>query len=248
MKTLNIAAYKFVPLHRLPERKSELLAACRRLALRGTVLLSPEGINLFLAGKEPEIRELQDALGRDECFRDLRFKESWSEFQPFGKMLVKIKPEIVPLGENNVSPVEAPAPRLSPPELKEWLDQGRDVVLLDARNAFEVNVGTFNGARHLGLANFRSFPEAVDQVAGELKDKIVVTFCTGGIRCEKAAPVLMQKGFRHVYQLDGGILKYFEECGSAHFDGRCFVFDERTALDFNLEASSPREAKETGLA
>jgi predicted sulfurtransferase len=123
---------------------------------------------------------------------------------------------------------------LAPRELKRWLDEGRDVVLLDTRNSFEVEHGTFHGAQHIGLANFRSFGERVGELDPRLKGKTVVTFCTGGIRCEKAAPLLIHEGFRDVYQLDGGILKYFEDCGSSHFDGSCYVFDERVALDSGL--------------
>src|SRR5690606_23369538 len=120
-----------------------------------------------------------------------------------------------------------------------WLDEGRDVVLLDTRNAFEVQAGTFRKAVHLGPKSFGQFPSAMQALDPALKDKTIVAFCTGGIRCEKAAPLLIHNGYRDVYQLQGGILQYFEDCGDAHFEGRCFVFDERTTLDANLRPQSP---------
>ena len=137
-------------------------------------------------------------------------------------------------------PVAAPRPRFRPRKLKEWLDQGRSVTLLDARNAYEVKLGTFRGAHTLDLDHFREFPIAAASLPHHLKDEPVVTFCTGGIRCEKAAPLLQKAGFAQVFQLDGGILRYFEECGGEHFEGDCFVFDKRVALDASL--------RETGAA
>jgi UPF0176 protein len=149
-------------------------------------------------------------------------------------MRVRIRKEIITLRVADVDPSQVRAPAVAPAELKRWLDEGREVVLLDARNAFEVDAGTFDNALDLRLGSFGEFARAADRLDPSLKDKTIVTFCTGGIRCEKAAPVLLGKGFRHVFQLDGGILQYFEECGDAHFKGRCFVFDKRVTLDGNL--------------
>lgn len=231
---LNIAAYKFVALDDLPALRGELRELCEKLELKGTILLAPEGINLFLAGSEKSVDTFLGKLRARRAFRDLIAKRSYSSAQPFGKLLVKLKKEIIAIGRPGIDPARHPAPRLAPRELKRWLDESRDVVLFDTRNSFEVEHGTFHGAQHIGLANFRSFGERVCELDPRLKDKTVVTFCTGGIRCEKAAPLLIHEGFRHVYQLDGGILKYFEECGSSHFDGSCYVFDERVALDSGL--------------
>ncbi len=232
--TVNIAAYKFVTLDNLPALRSELRQLCAKLELKGTVVLAPEGINLFLAGSDNAIESFLMALRALPALRDLTVKRSHSAAQPFAKLLVKLKQEIIPLGRPEIDPARAPATRLAPLELKRWLDEGRAVVLFDTRNAFEVEHGTFHGAQHIGLQNFRSFGERVCEIDPALKDKTIVTFCTGGIRCEKAAPLLMHEGFRHVYQLDGGILNYFETCGTAHFDGNCYVFDERIALDAEL--------------
>ena len=231
---LNIAAYKFVALDERPALRRALRELCGKLELKGTILLAPEGINLFLAGSEKSVETFLGKLRAKRPFSDLIEKRSYSSTQPFGKLLVKLKNEIIAIGRPEIDPARHPAPRLAPRELKHWLDEGRDVVLFDTRNSFEVEHGTFHGAQHIGLANFRSFGKRVSELDPRLKDKTVVTFCTGGIRCEKAAPLLIHEGFRDVYQLDGGILKYFEECGSSHFDGSCYVFDERVALDSGL--------------
>jgi UPF0176 protein len=136
-----------------------------------------------------------------------------------------------------VSPAKHPAPSLSAKTLKAWLDEGREIVLLDTRNEYEIRLGTFSNAKHLGIDTFRAFPEEIKRLDPTLKEKTVVTFCTGGIRCEKAAPVLLNAGFKEVYQLAGGILKYFEEVGKEYYQGECFVFDRRVALNPRLEES-----------
>ncbi len=232
---LNIAAYKFVSLDDLPTRREHLRARCISFQLKGTILLAPEGINLFLAGSQENIAAFKAELHNESAFKDLPFKDSFSDHQPFGKLLVKIKKEIIPFGVAEINPAQMPAERLSARTLKAWLDEARDIVLLDTRNVFEVKHGTFAHAQDFGIDQFRDFPKATAQASASLKEKTIVTFCTGGIRCEKAAPYLLQQGFKSVYQLDGGILKYFEECGSAHFNGECFVFDERVALDAELK-------------
>jgi UPF0176 protein len=152
-------------------------------------------------------------------------------------MLVKIKKEIISMGMPEISPAIKRAPAVSPTTLKQWLDEGREVVLVDTRNEYEIRLGTFQNALAIGVDTFRAFPNKAAQLDASLKNKTVVTFCTGGIRCEKAAPVLQNLGFTDVYQLDGGILKYFEACGGAHYDGDCFVFDRRVALNPQLEES-----------
>ena len=235
MQFVNLAGYKFVSLDALEDLKALLDRRCRELELKGTILLSFEGVNVVLAGSRQATAEFQALTQADPRLADLRFKCSLSTYQPFDRMLVKIKKEIITLRAPGVDPEKERAPALAPAELKRWLDEGRDVVLLDTRNAFEVAAGTFDNAMDLRLSAFGQFAQAADGLDPSLKDKTIVTFCTGGIRCEKAAPVLIAKGFRKVFQLDGGILEYFEQCGDAHFKGRCFVFDQRVALDGNLE-------------
>ncbi|HKQ26161.1 MAG TPA: rhodanese-like domain-containing protein [Burkholderiales bacterium] len=234
MRFINLAGYKFVPLERLSELKASFKEFCGTLGLTGTILLSPEGINVFVSGSKLAATRFKAFVHAEPRLAGLRFKESVSSYQPFKRMLVKIKKEIITLRVAGLDPVRQRAPAVTPAELKRWLDEKRDVVLLDTRNAFEVQTGTFHDAVHLNLKSFGEFPQAADKLDESLKGKTVVAFCTGGIRCEKAAPVLIQKGFRNVFQLDGGILHYFEECGDAHFKGRCFVFDQRNALDGNL--------------
>jgi len=172
---------------------------------------------------------------------DLAVKESFSREQPFNRMLVKIKREIIPFGVAGIDPRSYTSPRLSASELKRWIDEGRSFTLLDTRNDFEVHAGTFQNALAIGIDDFRQFPAAVERLPETLKNQPVVTFCTGGIRCEKAAPYLESVGFREVYQLDGGILKYLETCGGEHYEGDCFVFDQRVALNDKLDASGLRQ-------
>lgn len=232
---VNIAAYKFVTLDDLPGRRENLLSLCREQDLKGTILLSPEGINCFLAGTREAIDSFLTQLKAEPEFADLEVKESLSDRQPFTRLLVRIKKEIIAFGVEGIEPARRTSPRVSPKELKRWLDEGREVTLVDTRNDYEYELGTFANAVKLDLQDFRHFPQAVAGLPDEMRGQTVVTFCTGGIRCEKAAPFMEHVGFENVYQLDGGILKYFEECGGEHYHGECFVFDQRVSLDSNLE-------------
>ncbi|MBS0201957.1 MAG: sulfurtransferase [Planctomycetes bacterium] len=230
----NIAAYKFAPLQDLKPLRERLIQQCKAWGLRGTILLSPEGINLFVAGLRAPIDRLLGELRAVPGLAGLEVKVSDSDHQPFHRMLVKIKKEIIAFGVEGIDPAHQPAPRVSARELKQWLDEGRPVTLLDTRNDYEVKLGTFHNAVPIGVQHFRNFPDAVRKLPAELKRQPIVTFCTGGIRCEKAAPFMLREGFEKIFQLDGGILKYFEECGSAHYDGECFVFDQRVGVDPSL--------------
>lgn len=230
---LHIAAYKFTPLRNLPDLRRDFFDQSLALGLKGTILLAEEGMNLMVAGGTDNIRNFQQALVQYPPFSDLKFKESVCSAPPFNRLLVKIKKEIIPLGTKATRTPSAP--RIAPYILKEWLDEHRDITLLDARNLYEIRLGTFNNAQHLNINHFRNFLAEAKALPSALKDKPVVTFCTGGIRCEKAAPHLLHLGFKEVYQLDGGILQYFKDCGNAHYNGECFVFDRRVALDENLE-------------
>ena len=194
----NIAAYRFAPLDELPALRERLTALCRSGNLRGTILLSPEGINLFVAGGPDEIGLLLAELRGVPGLVDLLPKVSMSDEQPFTRMLVKIKKEIIAFGVEGIDPARNPAPRLSPQELKRWLDEGRAVTLLDTRNDFEVKLGTFRNAVAIGIEHFRDFPEGVRRLPDAMKKQPVVTFCTGGIRCEKAGPYLQREGFENV--------------------------------------------------
>jgi UPF0176 protein len=239
---LNISAYRFVPIDDPQALRSTLAQRARAHGLLGTILLAAEGINLFLAGHPAAVRGFLDELRADARLAGLEAKESWSAAQPFRKLLVKVKPEIIRMNRPAIQPAQGRAPAIDAPTVKRWLDQGHDdegrpVVTLDTRNAFEVDHGTFDGALDWRLAKFSDFPEALAAHRAELEGRTVVSFCTGGIRCEKAAILMREAGLDHVWQLDGGILKYFEQAGAAHFHGRCFVFDDRELLDAQLAAA-----------
>lgn len=234
-RVLNISGYLFAPLDDLEAVRVRLHAAAEAGGVKGTVLLAPEGINVFVAGARPAIEALTAEIRRIRGLETFAAKESESENQPFGRLRIKIKREIIAFGVAGIDPARRPASRVAPATLKQWLDEGRPVVLLDTRNDYEVAAGTFRGAVPAGIRHFRDFPRAVAALPESLKSARVVTFCTGGIRCEKAAPFLQAAGFQDVHQLDGGILKYFETCGNAHYDGACFVFDERGGVDSALK-------------
>lgn len=234
MNILNIAAYRFAVLDNLPALRQWLLELCAGENLRGSILLAPEGINLFLAGPAEGVACLRRALDADLRLAGLDFKESWSSGTPFKRLKVKVKNEIIAFGVPGIDPARDPAPALEPATLKSWLDEGREVILLDTRNGFEVAHGSFEGAVHLGNDTFRGFASVARSLPVIDQDTPVVTFCTGGIRCEKAAPLLRQIGHHNVFQLSGGILRYLARVGSAHYRGACFVFDERVGLDANL--------------
>jgi UPF0176 protein len=234
---LNIAAYRFVAIDDVPALRERLLERAEPLGLKGTILLAGEGINLSVAGVPAAIRAFVAELHADARFSAMEIKESWSGEQPFRRMLVKEREEIIRMAAPNIRPdAGGRAPSIDAPTLKRWLDQGHDdagrpIVLLDTRNAFEVDQGTFAGAVDWRIDRFTEFPAALSEHRDELAGKTVVSFCTGGIRCEKAALLMREHGFSDVVQLDGGILRYFEVVGAAHYQGTCYVFDRRRTLD-----------------
>ena len=239
---VNISCYKFVSLHDLPGWQARLAAQCAALQLKGTILLAPEGINLFLAGPRQAIDAVMTTLRADARLADLCPKESLSESQPFKRMKVKIKREIITLHRPQIRPEATRAPAVTPERLRAWLDagcddEGRPVVLLDTRNAFERDLGSFADCVDFRIGKFSDFAPAVEEHAADFAGRTVVTFCTGGIRCEKAALLMQDCGIERVYQLEGGILKYFEQVGSAHYQGGCFVFDAREVLGSDLRPS-----------
>lgn len=238
---LNISCYLFVPLPDAAALRDLLHARALAAELKGTILLAEEGINMFLAGPAAAVRGFVEALRADARFAELNPKESWSDTVPFRKMLVKVKREIIRMDHPAIRPANGRAPSVSPATLHRWLDQGHDdegrpVVTLDTRNAFEVDAGAFDDAIDWRIAKFTEFPPALAAHKAALAGKTVVSYCTGGIRCEKAAILMREQGLEHVYQLEGGILKYFEETDGAHYHGGCFVFDERAVLATDLSA------------
>ncbi len=199
-----------------------------RLGLCGTILVSPEGINGFVAAQDPQAREFQGILRNIKGLEQLEFKESFSQEAPYRRFLVKIKKEIISLDGGRIDPRAKTGKRLEPEELKQWYESGKPFTIIDTRNDYEVKLGTFEGALDFDMKSFREFPEKLRSQS--LKDGPVVMFCTGGIRCEKATAVALDQGLPEVYQLEGGILRYFEKVGGAHYKGDCFVFDRRVTL------------------
>jgi len=237
---LNIAAYEFVHVADPDAVALRIRTLAEAGALRGTVLVAPEGINLFLAGDEGAIGVFLEALRTDPRFAAIAVKQSRSRKQPFARLKVKLKQEIISFRRPAATPLQGRAPVVSPEMLARWIGQGSDddgrrVVLLDTRNREEVAHGSFAGAMALPIDNFTELPEALAPHREQLADATVVSFCTGGIRCEKAALWLRNDGMENLLQLEGGILGYFERVGGAGYDGRCFVFDERVALDPELK-------------
>jgi UPF0176 protein len=237
---VNIAAYKFITLDNLDELRNQYQALCNELGLKGTVLLTPEGINMFVSGPREAIDRYLAWVRSDARLADLEVKESLSNEQSHKRMLVKIKKEIITMRMPLIKPELGRAPAVEAKTLKRWLDQGHDdagkpVVMVDTRNDFEVDVGTFTNTVDYRIKKFTEFPEMIAAHKDDFAGKTVVTFCTGGIRCEKAAIHMQEIGYDNVYQLEGGILKYFEEVGGDHYTGDCFVFDYRTALNPKLE-------------
>jgi UPF0176 protein len=232
----NIAAYHFAAVDDPQALADGLRARAEAAALLGTVLVAEEGINLFLAGAGSGIEDFLAPLRADPRFAGLQVKYSRSAAQPFARLKVKVKPEIISFRRDDASPLRGRAPAVAPATLARWIERGRDddgrrLALLDTRNREEVAHGSFAGALALPIDNFTELPDAIEPHRESLRDATVVSFCTGGIRCEKAALWMRASGMDNVLQLDGGILGYFEQVGGHGYDGRCFVFDERVALD-----------------
>ena len=239
MSIVNIAAYKFISLGDLPMLREQLLARCQALALKGTILLAPEGINLSLAGTRGQIDDFIVSLRDDPRFSDILLKESCSDSVPFERMRVRLKREIITMRAPTIRPEGGRAPAVDATALRRWLDQGhddegRDVVLLDTRNDYETDAGKFQEAIDYRLASFTDFPPAIAADRTRYAGKTVVSYCTGGIRCEKAALHMGELGMDHVYQLDGGILKYLELTDAKYWQGECFVFDGRGVVGIDL--------------
>ena len=246
MTYLNVAAYKFIDLSApyLLKLHAQLREQAAANNIRGTILLSVEGINLFLAGEFAAMGAFTTYLVSIPEFADLPFKLSESATIPFKRLLVRIKKEIITMQQDAIQPAKQTAPYIEPAQLKNWYENQQPMVMLDTRNNYEFAMGTFSNAIHLDIENFSQFPQAVTQLPEVLKNQPIVTFCTGGIRCEKAAAYLLQQGFNQVWQLKGGILNYFAQCQGDYYEGDCFVFDARIALDTQLTENQWQYLKE----
>ncbi len=251
MEIINIAAYRFVAIPEPETWLAPLRDRCNQLGLKGNIILAQEGINLCLAGIRGNISLFLDYLQSDSLFENrfdaLETKNSDSRTQPFRKMVVRVAKEIITMRQPEISPSLGRAPAVDAITVKRWLDQGhqdngREVVMVDTRDDFEARLGTFENSQTFEIQKFSQFPEAIRAIAEEqlLRDKTIVSFCTGGIRCEKAALYMQHIDLPHVFQLEGGILRYFEQVGGAHWKGECFVFDDRVAVDSKLQPTAKR--------
>lgn len=232
---LVVTFYKFVSLPDFADKQSILLSYCQAQEVKGTILLAKEGINGTIAGSRDSVESVLSFLRCDPLLADLEHKESYTDTPPFERMKVRLKPEIVTLGLPEVDPNEQVGTYISP---QDWNDLISDpeVTVIDTRNDYEVDIGTFQRAQNPQTETFRQFPDYVHHHLDPCKHKKVALFCTGGIRCEKASSFLLAQGFEQVYHLKGGILKYLEEVPTEEslWEGECFVFDERVAVSHGL--------------
>ncbi|MEP0912891.1 rhodanese-related sulfurtransferase [Leptolyngbya sp. GB1-A1] len=236
MSIVVAAFYRFVKLPDYAEFRSPLLELCLAQGIRGTILLAAEGINGTIAGTRQGIDAVLTGLRSDDRFADLEQKESIADEMPFDRLKVRLKREIVTLGIPEVDPTEQVGRYVEPQDWNELITNP-EVTLVDTRNQYEVDIGTFQGAKNPETATFRQFPQYVEQQLDPAQHKKVALFCTGGIRCEKATAYLLAQGFEEVYHLKGGILKYLEEVPpeKSLWQGECFVFDQRVAVQQGLE-------------
>ncbi len=234
MNIANITGYKFTPITDTKLLQEKVINLSEENNLKGTVLISDKGINFSVAGLIENTSNFLKVIKKDEQFSDIDIKTTFNEYQPFRKMLVRIKKEIISMGVDEINPYEFTGEKIKPFELNKKLDAGEDVILLDTRNEYEVRLGTFENAIDLNLDSFRDFPTKINGLREQIGDKEIVMFCTGGVRCEKASALMLKSGFKNVKQIDGGVINYFKETGGAHWNGDCFVFDDRVALDKEL--------------
>ena len=234
MKIANITGYKFTPIEDELHLKETILRRSIDLNLKGTVLISSKGLNFSVSGTKNNIDKFIVFIHSDSRFADVDVKITYNEYQPFRKMLVRIKKEIISMGIEEINPNLFTGQKISPKELNDKLDNNEEIVLLDTRNEYEVRLGTFKNALDLNLDSFRDFPEEIEKLRDDLNGKEIVMFCTGGIRCEKASALMLKNGFQNIKQIEGGIINYFKETGGKHWNGDCFVFDDRVALNKDL--------------
>lgn len=224
--------YKYVQIDDPELVKNSQIELCKKLNLLGRILIATEGINGTVCGTEAEIEEYKKAMGEDERFADIIYKESSAEEQVFPKLRVAVRTEIVTLSAGDEVKAEEAAQYITPDELNALMHSGEEFYLLDARNNYEWAVGKFKDAITPDIENFRDFPKAIKEYE-PLKKKKIVTYCTGGVRCEKASALMKKEGFENVYQLHGGIVTYGNQFPDDGYEGKCYVFDKRITVDVN---------------
>ena len=231
-------AYQFLDFEEDETLRRNLIETCEDLRLAGNITLAPEGINLSLAGSEDAVSQAEQFLLRESPFKQLQFRRSRMTEAPFSKLMVRFRSSLLPIRVDTPVARRRPGTHLPPPQLRQWLDEGRPIRLLDVRNVYETRLGRFTAAETLPLYQFRDFQEMAHDLPPDTRP--IVTYCTGGIRCELASAWLHEQGHPEVWQLSGGILNYLEQCGGRHWQGECFVFDDRLAVDAELRATYPQ--------
>lgn len=218
----------------------EQLELCNEFNLKGRIIISNEGLNGTVSGLKEDTQAYINACKADSVLSSMKFKRSEGTEDAFPKLNIKVRNEIVSgkLKEDDVNPVELTGKRLKPQDLKKWFDEQKDFAIVDMRNSYEYELGHFKDSIDLGMRRFEDLPQKIDDLA-DLKNKTVLTVCTGGVRCEKASGYLVKKGFKNVYQLDGGIVSYMEQFPGEDFAGSLFVFDKRKVMHFNGENHKP---------
>ncbi len=227
-----ISLYKYISIEQPEVLKEKLRNYCKALDILGRILIGKEGINAAISGKKEHIEQFKRLLKKDKRFSNLTFRELEAEKNTYHKLVVRVRKEIVVFGKK-VS-FKNKAPYITPKKLKILLDKKTDAILIDARNSYEVKLGRFKNAVILPIETFREFPDVIKKLKLP-KDKPIISYCTGGIRCEKAAAYLKEQGFKEVYQLKGGIIQYMNEFPNTHFEGNCFVFDDSLTPSFKVK-------------
>lgn len=231
-----ILFYKYVEIDNPEKLRIEQRKLCERLGLKGRIIVAKEGINATLEGTTENIEKYLKEFLSDKRFEDTHIKKSKGTGDAFPRLSVKVRSEIVSLHlEKDVNPNKVTGKHLKPEELKEWYESGKDFVIVDMRNDYEYKVGRFKNSIMPNLENFRDVPKVLSQLE-DLREKEVVTVCTGGVRCEKASGFLVREGFKNVYQLDGGIVSYIEKYPAEEFEGSLYVFDKRILIHFDEES------------
>src|SRR3989344_1438693 len=219
--------YKYVEINKLEEFQKEHQEYCKNLGIKGKILIANEGINGSISGTEDQIKEYELYLNNLDIFSDIKFKRTNSDVHPFRKIIVRIRKEIVT--SNFDVNVKNTAKHLNPKELKKMLDNNEELIFLDARNDYESKIGKFKNAITPKIKTFKEFKNILPQLK-VYKNKKIVMYCTGGVRCEKASALLVEDGFKDVNQIDGGIFNFVQQYPDTYFEGRCFVFDDRLSI------------------
>jgi UPF0176 protein len=237
---LTIAFYQFVYLEDIDQIQAFILKFCQKNSIKGTILLASEGINGTISGDEKTIQKFIEFIKEDSFFKNnfknLEYKKSWASKNPFYRMKVRLKKEIVALGVDGINPTKKVGEYVKPEDWNKLINDP-NTIIIDTRNNYEVDIGTFKNSINPKTETFREFPSYVDENLNHNETKKVAMFCTGGIRCEKATSLMLEKGFKDVYHLKGGILKYLEIIPKEEslWEGECFVFDQRVAVTHGLD-------------